>query len=200
MKGTLKYLLMGLIMTSVSVFNITIGHTFWGWFGTIFFGFATALFLLKLIFPNAKWLAGIKTSNPTDNRKFEEIYNDNGIFEYLENSFKINSEDGWREIQWTEIETIFGYKVDRFSFDTICIDVFCDNDKGFRITEETAGWFQFLKHLKETFQQIDKKWEFEIATPAFETKLTLIYDRENRTLDEATKKHYKDGQEQNGSR
>jgi hypothetical protein len=52
------------------------------------------------------------------------------------------------------------------------------------LTEETPGWYKFLTLTKEKFPQIDKDWEVDISTPAFETKLTLIYDKKNRDLSE----------------
>lgn len=193
MKDTLKYLLLGLVMTGLSVFVVINGNTIWDWLGVILFGLLSLVYLLKLLYPNAKFLKNLKTaSKKIDNRPFNEIYNDNGIFEYQDNGIKINFESGQMEIKWDDIQTVFGYKADLYTTDCICADVFCSNDKSFRVTEETTGWFQFLIHLKERFPNIDKTWEMEIAIPAFETKLTLVYDRENRTLEEATKKHYKD--------
>jgi hypothetical protein len=86
---------------------------------------------------------------------------------------------------------MIGYKEDLFTRDRICLDVFCDNDKSFKITEETLGWFMFLDHSKKALPTIAKYWEIEITSPAFETNLTVVYDRQNRTLKEVTNKYYK---------
>jgi len=39
--------------------------------------------------------------------------------------------------------------------DYICLVVASDNDQGFEITEEHAGWFQFLDRSKREFPKID---------------------------------------------
>jgi hypothetical protein len=157
------------------------------------FGLSSFGYFLKLLFPNATFLKNLKTtSRKIDNRPFDEIYKDIGIFEYQDNGFTINLESGQQKIKWDDIQTVFGYKLDLYTTDCICADIFCGNDKSFRVTEDTSGWFQFQIRLKEKFPNIHKTWEIEIAAPAFETTLTLVYDRENRTLDEAKKHHYKD--------
>jgi hypothetical protein len=157
-----------------------------------FFGLLTLTYFLKLIFPNAIFLKNVQISElRIDNRPFEEKYNENGIFEFQENGFIIDFNNGKQLIKWDEIQTIFGYKLDNFTTDTICTDIFLVNKNNFTITEETRGWFQFLKHLKERFSNIDKTWEIKIATPVFDTKLTLIYDRENRTFEDAKINNYK---------
>ncbi len=140
----------------------------------------------------AKFLKNLKTtSKKMDKRPFDEIYNDNGIFVYQDNAFKINFESGPMDVNWDDIQTVFGYKVDLYTLDCICADIFCSNNKSFKINEETAGWFQFMIHLSERFPNVEKNWDIRIATPAFETNLTLVYDRENRNLEEALGQYYK---------
>ncbi|WP_018343678.1 hypothetical protein [Cytophaga aurantiaca] len=191
MKGTLKYVFLGLIMTGLFVWMVIEQKNIFAWFGLMLFGLMSLGYLLKLLFPNATFLKDLKTTS-VENKPFDEIYNDNGFFEYKENGFKLNSDGGQVEIKWDEIQTIFGYKADLYTTDCICADIFLSNDNSFRITEETTGWFQFLIHLKEKFPAIDRSWEIEIMLPAFDPKLTLVYDRANRTLDEASKQYYKD--------
>lgn len=191
MIGTLKYLLGSLFLTSISVcITITKSNTE-ACFGLFVSGMMSMIYLLKLLFPNARFLKGLKTTDAKpDSRSFEEIYNDNGIFEYTSDGFIITTEGDKKEIKWNYIETILGYKVDLYTSDTICLDVFCGNES-FRITEETLGWYQFVLRSKEAFSQINKTWDTEITIPAFETKLTLVYDRENRTLEDAMQKYKK---------
>ena len=193
MKETRKYFFLGLVFTSLSIYQFVDKNDLVGWLAIILFGLLTIAFFLKLIFPNANILKSLQTnSNTIDNRPFEEIYEDNGIFEYEDNGFKINFDDGLEEIKWENIQTIFGYKLDLYTTDCICAEIFLENNKNFRITEETKGWFQFLIHLKEKFPNIDSSWEINITTPVFETQLTLVYDKENRTLEELAPKYYKD--------
>ncbi|WP_417941023.1 hypothetical protein [Flavobacterium sp. RS13.1] len=192
MKYTLKYLLLGILMTGLSVFVVVRANKNEGWLGILLFGFATILYLLKLIFPNSKYLKNLETKpNKIQNRPFDEIYNDNGIFEFEETGFKINLDDKQTFIEWENIQAVFGYKIDLYTNDSICVDIFYKIDKSFRISEETLGWFQLMIHLKEKFPSINKNWEMEIAIPAFETKLTLIYEKEHRTFEESKTYFYK---------
>ena len=151
--------------------------------GIFFFGLSTLFFIVKYF--------RFKEFKPKTEVEFLEIYNDNGIFTYTDDGFIVKTKGGDQNTLWSEVTSMVGYKEDRFTIDNICLDIFCDSDKGFKISEETSGWFMFLDHSKKQFPSIDKSWEVEIATPAFETKMTLIYDRQNRSLQEVVSSHYK---------
>jgi hypothetical protein len=171
-------------MTSLSAWAISRGLAF-SWIGTIFFGSGTILFIVKYFRTNFN---GVKDSDQNiidfkeqSRKNFKEIYNDNGIFTFGDNGFSIKTSEGVQSIKWNEIILIHGYKEDHFVTDNICLEVFCDNNQSFKITEETRGWFRFLDHSKKALLTIDKSWELEISTPVFENKLTVLYDRQNRT-------------------
>jgi hypothetical protein len=83
--------------------------------------------------------------------------------------------------------------------DEICIDIFCDDNISFRVTEETAGWFVFLERLKEQFPTVEEDWNVSIAHPAFATNLTLLYDRENRTQEQVVGLFYSDDKKKKAS-
>jgi hypothetical protein len=181
-------------MTSLSAWTLKGGWIF-GWLGIIFFGGGTVLFIIKFFRPDFKWFkdtdSNSKEFKEQTGKTFIEMYNDNGIFTFSDNGFTVNTNKGVNAIEWTEIKSMLGYKEDNITTDNICLDVFCDNDRSFNVTEETPGWFRFLDHSKKALPAIDKSWEIEIATPAFETNLTVVYDRQNRTLNEVTNEHYK---------
>jgi hypothetical protein len=122
--------------------------------------------------------------------KFEDRFEDLGIFNYSEKGFTVNLDNSNYEIKWDQIQTIFGYKIDLLTIDEICLDIFCDQHISFMISEETAGWFVFLEHLKERFSTIRADWNFIIQMPAFQTNLTLIYDRENRDAEQLKEAYY----------
>jgi hypothetical protein len=46
-------------------------------------------------------------------------------------------------------------------------------------------FYQFNKRLSENIPTFDTKWDAEIAVPAFEAKLTLLYDKKGSALQEA---------------
>jgi hypothetical protein len=117
--------------------------------------------------------------------EFLEFIDSEGIFNYYPDGFTLAIKNNdRRKIFWTDIESMLGYKEDNYLTDTICLDLILTNGKTFKLTEETPGWHKFLTLTKEKFPQIDKDWEVDISTPAFETKLTLIYDKKNRDLSE----------------
>ncbi len=125
-------------------------------------------------------------------KDFQKILDDDGAFTFSETGFTIKMEKDLQSIRWDEIKTMLGYKRDLFAVDCICLDVFTENGHGFSISEEMPGWYRFLQQSKLAFPAISKTWEFEIAFPAFETKLTVIYDKYNRTLPELEKEYYKE--------
>ena len=181
--SAIKYFILGLIMTVLCIWEMTDGEIF-GIIGTIFFGTGTLLFLINIFRPNFKLFKNSKTNIDLSKSEFKEKFESDGIFSFDDNGFEINLKNGQRKILWNEIESMLGYKEDNFASDTICLDVICENDKRFKLTEYTSGWFNFLEKTKQIFSNIDENWEVEISIPAFETNLTLIYDRKNRQLNE----------------
>ncbi len=70
------------------------------------------------------------------------------------------------------------------------MDVVCKNDFCFNISEETLGWFQFLEKTKAQFKQIPRHWEIDISVPVFELTPTLIYDIQERSLEDFLNDEY----------
>lgn len=62
----------------------------------------------------------------------------------------------------------------------------------FTVSEESAGWHVFLDRVSEQFPFIKKNWHLEISYPAFATNLTLVFEKDNKTLDESKAYYYKD--------
>ncbi|PJJ79919.1 hypothetical protein [Mucilaginibacter auburnensis] len=81
---------------------------------------------------------------------------------------------------WDDINTIFAYKVDLFTFDEICMDIFMANGNYLKIIESTDGWHEFLNKLNSRLS-ISDDWYDAVVKPAFTTNLTLVYDKEKRT-------------------
>ena len=186
-KKSLKYFISGLVFIGIACLSIQ--DNFWfGWVGLVFFGAISLLFLIKFINPKFKWVNDTDSNSKefADKTKtdFETLYNDNGLFTYTDNGFIVKTESGDKVVEWTQINTLTGFKRDYFATDCICLVVEYDNNQRFEITEEHSGWFQFLEHSKKAFPTIDKSWEIEISTPAFETNMTVLFDRQNRTLAE----------------
>jgi len=147
-------------------------------FGTLFFGFVA----LYTLYPFLNWRMkvvwiGSKEFDEINASQFEERYKDEGIFTYNDEGFSVQFEKEIKNVKWDEIESLIAFKRDNYTTDTICMDIFCENDFKFSINEEVSGWYVFVSKLQEKFPQIDKKWQMEIAHPAFKTNQTLLYKK-----------------------
>jgi hypothetical protein len=90
--------------------------------------------------------------------------------------FRIVLDKEVNEFEWTEIEKLTGFKVDRFTIDDICLKIESNNKISYA-TEEFEGWRSFMNKLLNEFPEIDKNWEEIIANPTFERKETELYNR-----------------------
>lgn len=152
---------------------------------TIFFGY-------RSINPKIKKVDFESPEYQERKKEFEKQLIDDGVFTYNDSGFNLRIKDVSHDIKWTDIRTMFGYKRDDMTADTICLDVFCDNEVGFRITENMPGWYKFLAKSKESFPQIEKNWDAKIAFPSFKTNLTVVYDYQGRSLKQVENIYYQD--------
>ena len=81
-------------------------------------------------------------------------------------------------MKWDEITQIIAYKRDQITIDRIELEIVF-GDKAFMISEDLPGWYQFIAKTKEVYPTIPIDWEVKIIQPAFETNLTIIYDKNN---------------------
>jgi hypothetical protein len=96
--------------------------------------------------------------------------------ELTENGFLVNYTEEITQFQWSEIEKLTGFKVDRFTIDDICLKIE-SNNKSAIATKEFQGWRDFMNKMLIEFPQIEKNWEGIIAKPAFERNETELYNR-----------------------
>lgn len=122
--------------------------------------------------------------------QFKKRQEDLGIFIYDDIGFNLTDPEGVIHYNWTDIETIFGYKEDQLTTDDICLDIFTTDKPYLTLTESTPGWYQFTDRLSKNIPLISNSWNQEIAVPAFETNLTLLFDKKGRTLIEAETQCY----------
>lgn len=115
-----------------------------------------------------------KTETAIENKSFEEIYADLGMFEYNEKGLKFTSNDCEKLIKWSDIEQINAYKKDVYVYDLVVMEIVI-GENILTINEETPGWFQLIIKLKEIFRDIPEDWEIKITQPAFAKNFTTIY-------------------------
>jgi hypothetical protein len=158
--------------------------SFWG--ALIFFGGGGLFFLVRLLNPKNLFVShDTKLGKEIFADKFQKEQESLGFFTYTEDGFSLEEHSGVTSYKWSDIETVFGFKEDRYTTDEICMDIFTIDNASLRLTESTPGWYRFQKRLSENIPSIPKGWDGEIALPAFETKLTLLFDRKGRTPKEA---------------
>jgi hypothetical protein len=178
-----------LIFTSIGLF-LGKFDTLLFWITLLLFGGGGVFMLIKLLNPHNLFVTpNSKLAKEIISEREESFKNDYGIFNYDEIGFIVELETIKKHYDWNEIETVYGYKVDLLAYDEICLDIFTKDEKYFTITESSLGWFQFVTRLSQNITSIREEWFFEIANPAFQKNLTLLYDKYNRTSQEI-KKHY----------
>lgn len=165
--------------------------TFWFW--TILIG--AALFIIYVLYhlfhPKFVWVdTQTKNGKLIEQKAFDLRFNDKGIFEYTDNGFNFTVNDQTIFIAWTDIDAIFAYKRDLMVIDELNMEIFLKNDFRIKLTEETAGWYQFILKLKEVFPEIDKAFDIELIFPAFETNLTLVYTSTGKSQTELINRYY----------
>ncbi|WP_445456444.1 hypothetical protein [Flavobacterium sp. HNIBRBA15423] len=96
--------------------------------------------------------------------------------ELTENGFEINYDEEITKFNWSEIDKLTGFKVDRFTIDDICLKIESNNKVAY-VTEEFQGWRNFINKMLTEFPQIDKNLEEIIAKSAFERNETESYNR-----------------------
>lgn len=173
------------------IFSIIINWFFTvicGWsgyiFGFIFFGLCALIVTYRILNKKNRIIFyGTKEFDEQMSYEFGLRLMDLGFFTYSEIGFSLLIEEDKKEIEWADIKTIYAYKIDNYTEDEICLNVNCDNDISFTISEEIAGWYIFLEKMSIQFPSIDKNWSLEIASPAFETNLTLLFEREKLVND-----------------
>ena len=172
-------------MTAISLWIATTDLVFGG-IATILFGTITLLIITR------QFRTG-RAGNNNASRKSTDLAfspaNDDGIFTYDEKGFTLTIQKKQHTIPWKQVRSMVAYKMDRFASDDISLDVFCEGNINFSISEETAGWAKFLDNSKKALP-IDKFWEIEMATPGLEIYLSVVYDKQNRPFKEIQKEYY----------
>jgi hypothetical protein len=165
--------------------------SFMFWLTIIFFGVGGLLILVRLLNPKNLFVTqDTELGKQIFADQFQQKLEDLGIFTYNDTGFCLTEYKSVAHYNWTDIDTIFGYKEDRYTTDEICLDIITGDKRCLTLTESIPGWYQFNVRLSKNIPLISDSWDGEIAVPAFETKLTLLFDKKGRTLNEAKAECY----------
>lgn len=178
MKNATQILFVFLIFSIVGFCAYEILHSPFSmllWLFTLIMIFGLSFSILQIMKPRKISTSSLSSLTYAEYNLTSEIL---GIIKYSEDGFSYHINGEKTLHKWIDISQIEAYKTDEFVFDTICLEIQFNDGNIFSINEETPGWFQFNKKIKEQFSEIDKDWDIEIAVPAFETNLTILYSKD----------------------
>jgi hypothetical protein len=175
------------LFVAVAIWTRDQSSAFYFWSAILLFGGGGVFYLVRLLNPNNLFVTHDSAlGRQISAEHLREQKESFGSFTYDVDGFTFPNESNSEVVyKWSDIETIFAFKIDRYATEDICLDIFTSNDRYLQVTESTPGWYQFEKHLSENIPSIPNNWIGEISVPAFETKLTLLFDRKGRTQTEA---------------
>ena len=108
-----------------------------------------------------------------------------GTFAFSETGFRLVPPYGTGQYDWANVQSAFGFKLDLLTLDEICLNLFFANGSSLRLTESLPGWPALLRHLSTPFPSIPPRWECDVMQLPFATNMTLLFDHNGRTLQQA---------------
>ncbi|MCH2197353.1 MAG: DUF2199 domain-containing protein [Flavobacteriales bacterium] len=96
--------------------------------------------------------------------------------ELTDNGFVINHNGLVTHFDWSEITCLTGFKIDRLTFDEICLKIEAQS-KFAILTESFSGWRFFVNALMSELPEIEENWEGIIAQPPFERNETILFSK-----------------------
>ena len=163
------------------------------WATIIFFGGGGLFMLVRLLNPKNLFVThDAELGKQILAEQFLKDQEDLGFFSYTDTGFNLKEHKGVTHFNWADIETIFGFKEDRFTTDEICMDIFFSDKTSIRLSESTPGWYQFNKRLGNEMPTVSHNWDTEIVQPPFATNMTLLFNKDDRSREQAEKACYGD--------
>ncbi len=102
-----------------------------------------------------------------------------GTIEIFEEGFQIKSTANPEStyIAWSDISEILTYKKDLVTTDLICLGWKTYEDALIEVHEEMLGFKKLCESMLNKFKGISASWYMDVAHPAFETKLTILWSK-----------------------
>jgi hypothetical protein len=186
-------ILISFLFVAVAICTKEKYSSFMFWATVTFFGGGGLFMLIRFINPNNLFVThDTKLGKQILADQFQKAQEDKGFFAYTNTGFNLTEQKGVKHYNWSDIETIFGFKEDRFTTDEICLDLFFHDNTSIRLTESTPGWYQFNRRLTQAIPTVPENWDTEVVQPPFATNMTLLLDKKNRSKEQAEKGCYGD--------
>jgi hypothetical protein len=103
---------------------------------------------------------------------------DTGRFVFEPDGFYYPFKKHVEKLNYVDIDRIVAYKLDLFTTDEICMDIF-SGDWIITFSESLSGWHRLLENLSAAFPTIPENWDNQIMFPAFATNYTILFERVN---------------------
>ena len=83
-------------------------------------------------------------------------------------------------VNWSEVDSVFGFKLDIFAYDLICIG-FRVKERWVEVAEDMEGWETLIDALLNYLPGMpcDTDWWEKIVQPPFATNWTTLYTRKS---------------------
>jgi len=188
-KSILQYIVLAIVSYLFVLINVFIcagkGWDLMHILAMVFFGVCGMYYSYVLGSKRYKFIKiGSEEFKEQTQKEFEAKQNDLGYFEYSEDGFRVKLKSGNKTVKWNDIDTIISYKVDKWTIDEIVMQLYLADGTTLNLGEDTPGWYQFAKRIKEAMPELPATWQIDIAAPAFQRKTTLLFDRKGRTLEQ----------------
>ena len=81
-------------------------------------------------------------------------------------------------VEWNLITKIVAYKVDEWSTDLVCFDLWAGGNPFVTIHEDMPGFIEVTDAMAGVFQGYLASWRQDVILPPFERNETLVWERE----------------------
>ncbi len=132
-----------------------------------------------------------KSSNSDNSDKDKVLSKNSKNIRIISNGFELYNADSLETYNFDDIESIFAFKVDLYVIDSICLEFIFKDETHIRCNEDQKGWDELMEKIGSSFKLLDESWYFTVMQPPFETNLTLIFDRQNRSFEEVLSKNFR---------
>ena len=184
-------ILFSLLFVAAAIWTKDKTSSFMFWATIVFFGGGGLFMLIQLINPNNLFVShNTELGKQVLADQFQKAQEDIGFFAYTETGFNLTGHKGVTNYNWSDIETIFGFKEERLATYEICMDIFFSEKVSIHLTESTPGWYQFNNRLSKAIPTVSENWDTEVVQPPFATNMTLLFDKGNRSKELAEKTCY----------
>ena len=78
-------------------------------------------------------------------------------------------------IEWGEVKSLVAFKVNKLTYDSICLQIDYGQNISIVALEETEGWESLVKGVKANFPSVNSTWDIDIIQPPFAENFTVLY-------------------------